>query len=88
MENQLSVEMVKKLLNYAMRQACPICLTQGTIETPLVLDHEKDEHGNGKFRGLICQDCTKIIDFLDYLVKQRPETPLRVIMKEIEKRII
>lgn len=85
--NQLKVETVQKLLNYAVRQACPICLARGTIEKPLVLDHKNDGDGNGEFRGLVCQDCSKMINFMEHLAKRRPRTSLKEIMREIEKRI-
>jgi hypothetical protein len=87
LENQLNVETIRKLLDYAVHQTCPVCLARGTIKKPLVLDHKKDKNGNGNFRGLVCQDCSKIINFLEYLVKRRPEVSLKTIMGEIEKRI-
>lgn len=87
LENQLKVETVKRLIDYSVHQACPICLAHGTIEKPLVFDHEMDDDGNGKFRGLVCQDCIRMIRFFEHLAKRRSETSLKEIMREIEKRI-
>lgn len=87
MQNGLSVDMVKKLLNHAIYQACPICLTRGTVDRPLVLDHKKKDYGCGEFRGLVCKDCSKMIDFFEYLAKRRPESSLQALMGELQKRI-